>query len=84
MKKKIPKFKSDKEAEDFVAKADLTRYDLSNLKPARFRFEPELKDARLNLRLPARLMRALKAQAKKRGIPTQRLVREALEDALHH
>jgi hypothetical protein len=29
MKKSIPTFKTDSEAEDFVAKADLTEYDLS-------------------------------------------------------
>ena len=29
MKKTIPTFKTDKEAEDFVAAADLTDYDLS-------------------------------------------------------
>jgi CopG antitoxin of type II toxin-antitoxin system len=36
MKKKIPSFKSDAAAERFVSRADLTRYDLSGLKPVRF------------------------------------------------
>ncbi len=35
MKKKIPSFKSDAAAERFVSRADLTRYDLSGLKPVR-------------------------------------------------
>lgn len=39
MKKKIPIFKSDADAERFVATADLSKYDLSGLKPVRFEFE---------------------------------------------
>lgn len=38
MKKRIPVFKSDKEAEDFVDKADLTEFDLSGFQPAQFIF----------------------------------------------
>ena len=36
MKKAIPTFKTDKEAEDFVATADLTEYDLSGGQVMRF------------------------------------------------
>ncbi|MFZ0889769.1 MAG: CopG family antitoxin [Candidatus Binataceae bacterium] len=36
MKKKLPRFKSDKEAEEFVDKADLPEYDLSGMRPMRF------------------------------------------------
>jgi predicted DNA binding CopG/RHH family protein len=50
MKKKIPSFKSDAAAERFVSRADLTRYDLSGLKPVQFEFEK--KSAQLNMRLP--------------------------------
>ena len=39
MKKTIPTFKSDAEAERFVATADLSKYDLSGLKLVRFEFE---------------------------------------------
>ena len=39
MKKNIPTFKSDAEAERFVATADLSKYDLSGLNPVRFEFE---------------------------------------------
>jgi hypothetical protein len=39
MRKRIPTFKSDKEAEAFVDAADLTEYDLSDAKPVRFEFE---------------------------------------------
>lgn len=44
--------------------------------------ETEPKTARVNMRLPERLMEALKERAKERGIPYQRLIREALEHEL--
>jgi predicted DNA binding CopG/RHH family protein len=81
MKKKIPTFKSDEEAETFVTEADLSDYDLSG--GASVQFEFEKKAARINMRLPASLLEALKAQAKARGIPYQRLIRETLERSLH-
>jgi predicted DNA binding CopG/RHH family protein len=46
------------------------------------RFETLPKSARVTMRLPEPLIQALKAQAKARGIPYQRLIREALERAL--
>ncbi|RDD61513.1 CopG family antitoxin [Ferruginivarius sediminum] len=84
MSKKIPRFKSDAEAEDFVATADLSEYDLSGAKPVRFEFEK--KAARVNMRLPESLLDAIKARAKARGIPYQRYIRETLEEAVgkHH
>ena len=78
--KKLPILKTDAQAERFVEAADLAEYDLSGFRPVRFEFEK--KDARLNMRLPEPLLTALKARAKKRGIPYQRLVREALERAV--
>ena len=36
MKKKIPAFESDEEAERFVDTADLSEYDFSQFKPVRF------------------------------------------------
>lgn len=80
MKKKIPIFESDEEAERFVETADLTEYDLSQFKRVRFEFEK--KAARVNMRLPEPLLAAVKARAKARGIPYQRFIREALEQAL--
>lgn len=80
MKKRIPSFKSDKEAERFVETADLSEYDLAGAKPVRFEFEK--KDARVNMRLPQGLVTALKNKAKRRGIPYQRYIREALEHAV--
>ncbi len=80
MKKKIPTFKTDREAERFIDTADLSDYDLSGARPVRFEFEK--KNARVNMRLPQLLLDALKERAKQRGIPYQRLIREALERAV--
>ena len=41
MKKPIPTFKTDKEAEDFVEQADLTDYDLSGGQVVRFEMRPK-------------------------------------------
>ena len=41
MKKTIPTFKTDAEAEDFVATADLSDYDLSGGQVVRFEDETE-------------------------------------------
>lgn len=80
MKKKIPTFRSDKEAEGFVETADLSEYDLSGARPVRFEFEK--KAARINMRLPAPLLEAVKEKARARGIPYQRFIRETLEQAV--
>ncbi len=80
MKKKIPTFKTDAEAERFVETADLSEFDLSGAKPARFEFEK--KTARVNMRLPENLLDAVKSRAEARGIPYQRFIREALEEAV--
>lgn len=82
MKKKLPKLKSDKAAERFVAEADLTEFDLSSLKSAQFEFQP--KTERVNMRLPHRLLTAVKASAAKAGMPYQRFIRQVLEAAVHH
>jgi len=65
MKKKIPTFRTDEEAERFVDTADLSEYDLSGGRLVRFEFEK--KDTRFNMRLPESLLAAVKARAKARG-----------------
>jgi predicted DNA binding CopG/RHH family protein len=80
MKKKLPRLKSDKEAEAFVANSDLTQYDLSEMRMVRFEFEP--KTERVNMRLPRTLLEAVKARAAKQGIPYQRYIRQTLENAV--
>jgi predicted DNA binding CopG/RHH family protein len=69
---------TDEEAEAFLTQ-DLSNLDFSQFKPARFEFQA--KAARLNMRLPVPLLDAVKAQAKERGVPYTRFVREVLERA---
>lgn len=80
MKKPLPSLETDEEAERFVAEADLTDYDLSGLRMVQFEFEP--KSERVNLRVPKRLLDAVKAAAANAGIPYQRYIRQALEAAV--
>ena len=80
MSKTIPTFKSDEEAEAFIDTADLSDYDLSGFKPARFEFEA--KDAQINMRLPTSLLRAVQEIAAAQGIPYQRFIRQTLEHAV--
>jgi len=80
MKKKLPRFRNDKEAEEFVDKADLTEYDLSEMRPVRFEFQ--LKSERVNMRLPRQLLDAVRSSAAKAGVPYQRFIRQALEEAV--
>jgi predicted DNA binding CopG/RHH family protein len=79
MKKRVPKLKSDKEAEAFLSQ-DLSALDFSQFKPVRFEFEK--KTARVNMRLPQPLLDAVKKRATSRKIPYQRFIREALEQAV--
>lgn len=80
MKKKLPELLSDEEAEEFVANADLTEYDLSDLRTVLFEFQP--KSERVNMRLPKPLLDAVKASAHKAGMPYQRFIRQVLEAAV--
>jgi predicted DNA binding CopG/RHH family protein len=78
--KKLPALLTDEAAERFIDTADLSEYDLSAFRPMRFEFAP--KDERVNMRLPRELLAAVKAQAKLRGLPYQRYIRETLERAV--
>jgi predicted DNA binding CopG/RHH family protein len=80
MKKEWPVLKTDEDAERFVDEADLTEYDFSKMVPLHFEFAR--KDERVNMRLPGELLAAVKAKAKMRGLPYQRFIREALEQAI--
>ena len=79
MKRKIPKLKTDKAAESFLEQ-DLSGLDFSQFRPAKFEFEK--KTARVNMRLPEALLKAVKKRATARKIPYQRFIREALERAI--
>jgi len=80
MKRKIPTFRSDREAEDFVASADLSKYDLSGAQLVRFEMKP--KDKSINLRLSEPLLAAVRREARRVGMPYQRFIRLTLERAL--
>jgi len=78
MKKKVPRLKTDKQAEAFLER-DLSGLDFAQFKPVRFEFER--KSDQINMRVPKALLEAVKARAKARGIPYTRFIREALERA---
>jgi predicted DNA binding CopG/RHH family protein len=79
MRKKVPRLKTDKHAEAFLA-GDLSKLDFSQFKTARFEFEK--KDDQINMRVPKQLLAEVKARAKARGIPYTRFIRETLEQAM--
>jgi predicted DNA binding CopG/RHH family protein len=78
MKRKVPKLKTDREAEAFLEQ-DLSDLDFTQFKPVRFEFEK--KTARVNMRLPESLLNAVKKRATARKMPYQRFIREVLERA---
>jgi predicted DNA binding CopG/RHH family protein len=80
MAKRFPELKSDDEAEAWLQSADLTEYDLGDMK--KVRFELARKDASISLRLPAALLASLRAEAAKANMPTQRLIRMLVEAQL--
>jgi predicted DNA binding CopG/RHH family protein len=82
MKRPLPILTIDKEAEDFIDNTDLTQYDLSVLNPIRFEFQP--KERSITMRLSEPLLEAIKEEAVRSGLPYQRFIRQALENAVHH
>jgi predicted DNA binding CopG/RHH family protein len=74
--KTVPKMTTDEEAEAFLDQ-DLSDLDFSQFKKVNWELLP--KTARVNMRLPETLIAAIKTRAAQRGIPYQRLIREALE-----
>ncbi|MFO1142620.1 MAG: CopG family antitoxin [Amaricoccus sp.] len=70
----VPTMTTDEEAEAFLDQ------DLTAFKPLTWEAQP--KTAHVNMRLPRPLIDAVKARAAERGIPYQRLIREAIERAV--
>src|SRR5580704_19035903 len=80
MSRKLPAFKTDKEAEKFLEQ-DLSDYiSADNFAPFQFEFRPKQKS--VNLRISEELLNAVRAVAHRRGIPYQRYIRQALEASL--
>jgi predicted DNA binding CopG/RHH family protein len=80
MSKKLPAFKSDKEAENFLDR-DLSDYiSAENFAPFQFEFRPKQKS--VNLRISEELLNAVRFVAHRQGIPYQRYIRQTLEASL--
>jgi len=77
--RKVPILRTDEEAEAFLDQ-DLSDLDFSQFKPVQFEFTA--KDERVNMRLPASLLKAVKEKAKAAGMPYQRFIRAVLEGAV--
>lgn len=86
-RKKIPKFKTDEEAERFVGAVDLSEYDLTGggvpMGEWLLLYEQYSKDANINLRLSKAMLNDLRARAAKARIPTQHFVRLVIEHYLY-
>ncbi len=82
MKKIIPTFETDRQAQEFVDTANLADYDLSGGTPIQFEFEA--KSAHLNMRVPQPLLDAVKERARVRGIPYTRFIRQLMEREVLH
>lgn len=80
--KPLPSFKTDEEARRFTDEADLSEYDLSGFRPLSSFSFAQKNDARLEMRIPAAQLEALKAEAERRGIPYTRLARTILEQGI--
>jgi predicted DNA binding CopG/RHH family protein len=76
----FPHYANDVEAKRFVDEADLSLYDFTQFRP--LSHELERKTRQINLRMPENLLQRLKAEATRRNVPYQRLIREAVEKAL--
>jgi predicted DNA binding CopG/RHH family protein len=77
--KKVPVMTTDAEAEAFLDQ-DLSDLDFSQFKPVQFEFQAKTK--RVNMRLPAELLKAVQAKAKAEGMLYQRFIRSTLEKAV--
>ena len=86
VKKPLPRFTSDDEVEAFLDANDIEDFDLAKGALPRDewfqRYERFAKDSSIHLRLPSGLLDAVRAQATKENIPTQRLIREYIERGL--
>ena len=80
MKKRVPRLRTDKEAESFLEK-DLSDY-IDPAQMVALRFEFQNKNKAVNIRLSEALLNAIRDKARKDGIPYQRFIRIALEKAL--
>jgi predicted DNA binding CopG/RHH family protein len=79
MPRQAPRLTSDKVAETFLDQ-DVSDLDFAHFKPVQSERQP--KTDRVNMRLPAGLLDAVKARAAREGMPYQRYIRRVLEEAV--
>ena len=80
MKKKVPRFKTDQKAEQFLER-DLTDYlNLKNFTPVTLELLPKTKQ--VNLRLSVTLLNEVRKRAEQEGISYQKFIRRAVEGSL--
>ena len=80
VKKKMPRLRTDEEAEAFLMQ-DLRPYlHKGNFSKIQFEFEP--KSEKVNLRMTPSLLGSIKKRAKKANMPYQRYMRYILEHSL--
>ena len=81
MSKRVPRLRSDEEAEALLEK-DLGDYlNADHMVPLRYEFEA--KNKAVNLRLSEGLLEAVKQKAKHQNMPYQRFIRMVLEQAIN-
>ncbi len=80
MKKKLPKFTSDKKIEQFLEQ-DLTDY-IDPRKAQRVTFEFLPKTEKVNLRFPPELLSEVRKKASEQGVSYQKYIRKAVEESL--
>jgi predicted DNA binding CopG/RHH family protein len=82
MKKRIPKFKTEAEEQEFWSKADSTEY--IEWEKAKRMVLPKLKPSlkTISLRLPEAMLEELKLLANKRDVPYQSLLKMFLSERM--
>src|SRR5688572_18926804 len=81
MSKRVPRFRSDEEAERFLEQ-DLTDYiQRDAMPPVRFELKP--KDTSISLRLSQHLLQEVRSAAEHEGVSYQKFIRHAVEEAVH-
>lgn len=79
-KKKMPRLRTDEEAEAFLMQDMRPYLHAGNLVKVQFEFEP--KSEKVNLRITPSLLKTIKQRAKKANMPYQRYIRQVLEHSL--
>jgi predicted DNA binding CopG/RHH family protein len=80
MKKNFPIITSDEEAEKLLDE-DLSDFiTTDNFKPVTFEFQPKNKN--VNIRVPEKMLEAVKTVSQREGISYQKYIRRAIERSL--